>query len=121
MTISTNTTFLPRPPQTPINLQREWDDLAFVSVELSSAKIRYVLRSVLNELIQQRVYADQLRLSLDDALRAVHQLIAQRPATGPIADRPAPSESTLYLSTDETPEVLYISNGDVWHGINTDS
>lgn len=69
---------------------------------------------------QQRE-AQALRTALEHAVTALNQRINQRAAVGAIADRPEPvQDGMLYLSTDETPEVLYVAAVGVWHAINTD-
>lgn len=120
MPVSSNTSFLPQPTRTAEALRLAYRDLG--EPEIEASRLQATLRLVVDALIQEVEYSQRLRLAIDDALRSVHQRIDQRAATGPLADRPDPAPNgIMYLSTDETPEVLYIADNDTWHGVNTDS
>ncbi len=87
-------------------------------LQRDAAEVFDVVLEVFN---RQHDENQQLRTVLEHAITALNQRINQRAAVGLIVERPPePQDGMLYLSTDETPEKLYVAASGVWHTINTD-
>jgi hypothetical protein len=126
--VSHNTTFFPvSPPQLATHtLRRATEALAALSTDRISTeeklkRAREAIETLAETIVKQEVYNQTLKRGLDDAFRAVHSRINARPAVGLLADRPPPSGNILYVSTDETPPVLYAAVNGVWVAFTSDT
>jgi hypothetical protein len=120
-TVSTNTTFFPvQELQTPKLRQLTRGLSTDVRPPLTPAETlrrhREVIEGIAEALIRQALYNETFRLSLEDALRAIHQRIDQRPAVGILANRgdPAP-DGIMYFATDALPAAtMFVAANGVW-------